>query len=113
MVRTARVRAAETFWKDQQLGLREIERVLRTTGCVVIADHFATGWLRPFFAAVRKRDRMHTRREVDVMLRAGGLTPTDWRIAHTVPAFLLGRPRRHTNAPSPLPLAAVITALKL
>ncbi|MEU3356002.1 fatty acid desaturase [Streptomyces sp. NPDC037389] len=98
-------------WADQRQGLTEIHRVLRANGCAVIADHFAVGWLRPFFAVARKRGRMRTRREVEALLRASGLRPAGWHIAHTVPSFLRARPYRRTGPPL-LPLTAVATAAK-
>ncbi|MFI1797478.1 class I SAM-dependent methyltransferase [Streptomyces sp. NPDC020379] len=94
-------------WADQRRGLAEAARVLRPGGHVLIADHFATGWLRAVFAAVGKRGRMRTHAEAEAMLRTAGLTPLGWHIALTVTGFL-----RAAEGSGPLPLAALCVARK-
>ncbi|MGW2364742.1 class I SAM-dependent methyltransferase [Streptomyces sp. NPDC001667] len=94
-------------WADQGRGLAEVSRVLRPGGHVLIADHFATGWLRAVFAAVRKRGRIRTHGEADAMLRSAGLTPLGWHVALTVAGFL-----RAGEGSGPLPLAALCVARK-
>jgi ubiquinone/menaquinone biosynthesis C-methylase UbiE len=63
-------------WADQAAGLNEVGRVLRAQGRVVLADHFATGWLRVFNAIARRN--MRTRRDLERLLVAARLTPLDW-----------------------------------
>jgi ubiquinone/menaquinone biosynthesis C-methylase UbiE len=67
-------------WTDQAAGISEIYRVLARGGHLCLADHFAVGLLHPFFVALRKRDRMHTRPEVNEMLERAGLRVVGWRI---------------------------------
>jgi ubiquinone/menaquinone biosynthesis C-methylase UbiE len=63
-------------WADQAAGLGEVSRVLRRDGRFVLADHFATGWLRAF-NAIAKRN-MRTQRDVVRLLDGAGLTALDW-----------------------------------
>jgi ubiquinone/menaquinone biosynthesis C-methylase UbiE len=60
-------------WADQQLGLREIRRVLAPGGVFLLTDAFAISWLRLIFAVGRSRDRFHTPAEIEMMLRGAGL----------------------------------------
>jgi SAM-dependent methyltransferase len=45
-------------WNSQRAGIAE------AGGCFVLADLHAVGYLRAFYALARRRDRMHTRREI-------------------------------------------------
>lgn len=69
-------------WASRVEGLAEISRVLRPGGNMFIADHFAIGWLRPFFAVTRCRDRVHTPGELDRMISTAGLRTRQWRLLY-------------------------------
>jgi SAM-dependent methyltransferase len=60
-------------WGDQRRGLAEVRRVLVPGGHLLLTDPIVTGWLRPFFALGRARDRFHTAAELDAMLGDAGL----------------------------------------
>jgi ubiquinone/menaquinone biosynthesis C-methylase UbiE len=80
-------------WVDQAAGVAEAARVLRREGRLVLADHFANGWLRVFNAVTRRT--MRTREDVERLLAGARLVPLEWaRI------FELG----------PLPLIQAVTA---
>jgi ubiquinone/menaquinone biosynthesis C-methylase UbiE len=66
-------------WADQPAGLAEVARVLRPGGRLVLVDLFAIGWLRPLAALGRRRDRMPTAAELEVMLARARLVPIAWR----------------------------------
>jgi ubiquinone/menaquinone biosynthesis C-methylase UbiE len=66
-------------WADQPAGLAEVARVLRPGGRLVLVDLLAIGWLRPLAALGRRRDRMPTAAELDVMLARARLVPIAWR----------------------------------
>jgi SAM-dependent methyltransferase len=76
-------------WEDRVAGLREVARVLRPDGRLVLVDHFAIGWLRAFDAIARRH--LPSGREV----AAAGLTALEW-----VRVFDLG----------PLPLIRAVVA---
>jgi ubiquinone/menaquinone biosynthesis C-methylase UbiE len=63
-------------WADQALGLREVARVLNVGGTLVLADHFAAGWLRVVNVIARRR--MRTVGAVDALLLRAHLTPSRW-----------------------------------
>jgi ubiquinone/menaquinone biosynthesis C-methylase UbiE len=63
-------------WADQAVGLREAGRVLRREGRLLLADNFATGWLRVFNAIARRR--MRTRADVERLLAGARLVPLEW-----------------------------------
>lgn len=65
-------------WADQARGIAEIGRVLAPSGCLVMTDPFAVGWLRPWAVLTRRRERMRSRSEVEAMLRAAGLESPAW-----------------------------------
>jgi SAM-dependent methyltransferase len=67
-----------SHWADQAAGIAEIGRVLTPKGYLVMTDPFAVGWLRPWAVLIRKRNHMRTRREVESMLRDGGLETLRW-----------------------------------
>ncbi|MEU1132349.1 methyltransferase domain-containing protein [Streptomyces sp. NPDC005900] len=99
-------------WSDQRRGVEEISRVLKPAGLVVLADHFACGWLRPFFATVGKRPMMRTDQEVEAMLWGAGLRTSSWEVAHCLRRLVRqgrGRPRPHVAGPS-VPLVFLTTA---
>ncbi|WP_210589278.1 class I SAM-dependent methyltransferase [Streptomyces sp. GESEQ-35] len=61
-------------------GLAEIGRVLRPGGRFCIAEHYAAGWLRPFFAVPGNSDRGHTREELTRRYGAAGLKVDRWQL---------------------------------
>lgn len=63
-------------WADQAAGVREAGRVLRPEGRLVLADNFATGWLRVFNAIARRK--MRTRADVERLLVGARLVPLEW-----------------------------------
>jgi ubiquinone/menaquinone biosynthesis C-methylase UbiE len=63
-------------WTDQAAGLREAGRVLRQEGRLLLADNFATGWLRVFNAIARRK--MRTRGDVERLLAGARLVPLEW-----------------------------------
>ncbi|MFF5969974.1 class I SAM-dependent methyltransferase [Streptomyces sp. NPDC012769] len=97
-------------WHDQRRGIEEMSRVLKPGGRLVIADHFAYGWMRPFFAAVRKRHMMRTHGEVDAMLKGAGLVPASWEVAHSLWPFLTGRTGTRPALAHFFPLVSLTTA---
>ena len=98
-------------WADQRQGIAEVARVLSPGGTFLLADLHALSYLRVFFAAARRRHRMHSRREVEAMLHAVGLTMPGW-----YPVFDLGlllpvrrRPRRSEPTGRVPLVSAVVT----
>lgn len=66
-------------WRSRVEGIAEVHRVLAPGGRFYIADHFAIGWLRALFIAFRCRDRCHTPRELNRMLRDAGFSVQGWK----------------------------------
>ncbi|MFN2593470.1 MAG: class I SAM-dependent methyltransferase [Actinomycetota bacterium] len=64
-------------WTDQSLGLSEARRVLRLGGSFILVDGIVRTWLRPLFAVLRKRERLHTKKEIDSMLAHSGMHTTE------------------------------------
>jgi SAM-dependent methyltransferase len=60
--------------------LAEIRRVLRPGGRFCVAEHYAAGWLRPFFAVGGHSDRGHTREELTRNYGAAGLKVDRWQL---------------------------------
>jgi ubiquinone/menaquinone biosynthesis C-methylase UbiE len=71
-------------WQEQKAGLHEIGRVLAPGGSVVLSDMFSVSWLRAWFAVIGRRDRFHTRTEIERMLRSAGLMPGGFETVFTV-----------------------------
>jgi ubiquinone/menaquinone biosynthesis C-methylase UbiE len=63
-------------WTDQAVGLREVGRVARRDGRLVLVDNFAIGWLRVFNAIARRK--MRTRGDVERLLASARLMPLEW-----------------------------------
>jgi ubiquinone/menaquinone biosynthesis C-methylase UbiE len=99
-------------WKDQRQGIAEIARVLAPGGVLVIADYFATAWLRPLLALLRRRDRVHTRAEVDGMLAAAGLAVAGWRRIFELDPLMLVRDRQGRSAIGTLGFVFAVCARK-
>jgi ubiquinone/menaquinone biosynthesis C-methylase UbiE len=80
-------------WSDRAAGLRETGRVVRAGGRLVLANHFAVGWLRVLNAVARRRmPRLGT---VEGMLVSAGFA-----VSGVVRVFDLG----------PLPLIRAVLA---
>src|SRR4029450_10177505 len=62
-------------WGDQRRGLAEGRGVRSPGGHLLLTDPIVTGWLRPFYAIGRARDRFHTAAELEAMLGAAWLPP--------------------------------------
>ena len=76
-------------WGDQGKGLREVARTLAPGGSFLLADHFVLPLHRAFFATRGRRQRFHTRTEIDSMLRDVGLDECEWRDIHRMGPLLL------------------------
>ncbi|MGO9181215.1 MAG: class I SAM-dependent methyltransferase [Candidatus Limnocylindrales bacterium] len=70
-------------WADQGAGIREVSRVLAPGGHLVMTDPFAIGWRR-WGARIRPHGRMRTKREVEAMLSAAGLSGVVWERIHVL-----------------------------
>jgi len=71
-------------WRSRTQGVAEVSRVLAPGGIFGLVDHFAIGWLRPTFALIRARDRVHTPAELERILDDAGLTLNDWRLVYSL-----------------------------
>lgn len=69
-------------WHSRAEGLAEVRRVLAPGGRFYLADHFAIGWLRPFFAITMTRSRVHTPPELDRLMAGAGLSIADWKLLY-------------------------------
>jgi ubiquinone/menaquinone biosynthesis C-methylase UbiE len=67
-------------WADQVAGLREIGRVLRADGHLVMTDPFAVGFRR-WIKLLGWFGRMRTRSEMEAMLAGAGMVAVAWRKA--------------------------------
>ena len=63
-------------WSDQQKGLQECRRVLRTGGHLVLVDQFSN-WLLPTLALSR-RGKARTQGRANRLLAAAGFDPVAW-----------------------------------
>lgn len=76
-------------WADQRQGLREVARGLAPGGLFLLADHFVIPLQRVFFATPKRRERFHTRAEVDNMLGEAGFAQIRWHDIHRIGPLLL------------------------
>jgi len=80
-------------WADQVAGLREVRRVLRPNGRLVMTDPFAIGFRR-WIKLLGWFGRMRSRPEMEAMLASAGMTAVEWRKAGSAPSswFLIAAP---------------------
>jgi ubiquinone/menaquinone biosynthesis C-methylase UbiE len=100
-------------WADQRAGLAEVGRVLVPGGFFVLVDLHAVGYLRVFYALARRRDRMHTRREITQMLAAAHLHVQNWAPVFDLDPLLplRNRPPRPPRSPTGrIPLVTAVIA---
>jgi ubiquinone/menaquinone biosynthesis C-methylase UbiE len=71
-------------WQSRVRGIAEVRRVLAPGGRFGLVDHFAIGWLRPTFAVLRMRDRVHTPAELKSIMAKAGLTVHDWELLYSL-----------------------------
>ena len=69
-------------WSDQQAGLRECSRVLRSGGDLVLVDQFSP-WLAPTLLAGR-RGKARTQRRAARLLQAAGFASLEWHDLYAV-----------------------------
>lgn len=77
-------------WADQALGLSEVARTLAPGGSFLLADQVVTPLLRPFFLGER-RERFHTRAELEPLLTKAGFTDLAWHDVFKLGPLLLVR----------------------
>ena len=97
-------------WADQCGGLAEVGRVLAPDGVFVLADLHAVGYLRGFYTLARRRDRMHTRREIAEMLAAAGLRAESRAPVFDLDPLLPVRTRRRRPPTGRVPLVTAVIA---
>lgn len=69
-------------WRDQQAGLTECARVVRTGGRLVLTDLFSL-WLAPTLVAGR-RGRARTKRRAGTLLAESGFRHVKWRSTYAL-----------------------------
>jgi ubiquinone/menaquinone biosynthesis C-methylase UbiE len=97
-------------WNSQRAGIAEAGRVLTPCGFFVLADLHAVGYLRAFYALARRRDRMHTRREITQMLATAGLQVHRWAPVFDLDPLLPVRRRPPRRPTGRLPLVTAVIA---
>jgi ubiquinone/menaquinone biosynthesis C-methylase UbiE len=97
-------------WGDQTAGLAEVGRVLAPGGVFVLTDLHAVGYLRVIYALGRRRDRMHTKRELTGMLAKAGLHLSDWAPIFDLDLLLPLRARRSRPPTGRMPLVTAAVA---
>ncbi len=97
-------------WASQRAGLAEARRVLTPGGVFVLADLHAAGYLRVFYTLARRRDRMHTRRELTGMLAAAGLDIQGWAPVFDLELLLPLRRRPPRPPTGRMPLVTAVIA---
>ncbi len=80
-------------WADQRKGIAEVRRVLKPGGRWLLADFIPTGLMR-YVRRLFRLERFRERKELDLMLAAGGLrVVAEWqvpRLRAQVPALAIG-----------------------
>lgn len=95
-------------WASQRAGLAGVRRVLALGGIFLLADLHAVGYLRVFYTLARRRDRMHTRRELTGMLAEARLDVQEWAPVFDLDPLL---PLRHRPPRPPTGRVPLVTAV--